>query len=160
VSTIERLYEFGIYFVEQPVPQYDIHGMAEVRRRIKLPVVADESVYTPQDAENLVRQGAADVFSVYIGKAGGISPARQIAEIAAVAGLGCTIGSNLELGIGSAAMLHLVTASSAITAEQYPCDVIGPFFYERDILAQPLMLAPGKARPSDKPGLGVELTTF
>ncbi|MGI8906499.1 MAG: mandelate racemase/muconate lactonizing enzyme family protein [Candidatus Sumerlaeaceae bacterium] len=157
VRTIERLHEFGIYFVEQPVPQYDVFGMADVRRRVNLPVIADESVYTPQDAENLVRHNAADVFSVYIGKAGGIAPARRIAEIARNAGLGCTIGSNLELGIGSAAMLHLALATSAITAEQYPCDVIGPFFYESDIIAEPFNLAPGAARPSERPGLGVQL---
>lgn len=157
VRTIERLYDYGIYFVEQPVPQYDVHGMAEVRRRIKLPVVADESVYTPQDAENLVRQSAADVFSVYVGKAGGIGPAKKIAEIAAAAGLGCTIGSNLELGIGSAAMLHLGSGCAAVTAEQFPCDIIGPFFYEGDIVLQPPDLKPGAAKVSDRPGLGVEL---
>jgi DNA-binding NtrC family response regulator/L-alanine-DL-glutamate epimerase-like enolase superfamily enzyme len=157
VRATERLYEHGIYFVEQPVPQHDVHGLAEVRRRIKLPVVADESVYTPQDARNLVRYAAADVFSVYVGKAGGIAPAREIAEIAAEAGLGCTIGSNLELGVGSAAMLHLAVSCAAVTAEQFPCDIIGPFFYEGEILEQALDLRPGAAVVPDSPGLGIEL---
>src|SRR5262249_8128585 len=124
---------------------------------ISLPVIADESVYTIHDARNLAREKACDVLSIYVGKAGGIAPAREIAELAAAKGLGCTIGSNLEMGIGSAAMLHLAYATRGVTAESYPCDIIGPFFYETDLLKEPLDLTPGKARPSNRPGLGVEL---
>ena len=54
----------------------------------------------PQDAINLVRAGAADIFSLYVGKEG-IGQARKIAAIAEGAGIACTVGSNLELGIGA-----------------------------------------------------------
>ena len=79
-----------------------------VRERSALPIVADESVYTLHDATILARLNAADVFSIYVGKAGGIAPARKIALFAESVGLKCTVGSNLELGVGSAAMTHLV----------------------------------------------------
>ncbi|HEY1376565.1 MAG TPA: enolase C-terminal domain-like protein, partial [Gemmataceae bacterium] len=69
----------------------------------------------------------------------------------------CTIGSNLELGIGSAAMTHLGLAHRGIRPDEYPCDVIGPLYYEDDILAQPLSLTGGRAVLGDRPGLGVEL---
>lgn len=162
VATIERLLEFQIYFAEQPVPQHNMHDLAEVRQRLReknisLPIVADESVYTPHDAENLAREKACDVFSVYIGKAGGINPARSVASVAGKHRLGCTIGSNLEMGIGSAAMLHLACSTRDITAEAFPCDIIGPFFYEADLLRERLDLTPGAAKPPRKPGLGVEL---
>jgi L-alanine-DL-glutamate epimerase-like enolase superfamily enzyme len=157
VKTIEQLYASNIYFAEQPVSAEDVARMSEVRRQIKVPVIADESVYTLQDAVTLSRLEAADVLSVYIGKAGGIGPARKIAEFAQQNGLKCTIGSNLELGVGSAAMIHLGIATAGITAEQFPCDIIGPFFYETDLLKEPLPISPGSARPNDKPGLGVEL---
>ncbi len=157
VSTIERLYEYGIYFVEQPVSPEDPAQLAEVGRRIRLPVVADESIYTLQDARTLACLEAAQILSIYIGKAGGIGPAKAIAEFAAAAGLKCTLGSNLELGVGSAAMLHLATAARGITAEEFPCDIIGPFFYEDDILREPLPLKPGQGKAGDRPGLGVEL---
>jgi muconate cycloisomerase len=71
--------------------------------------------------------------------------------------LGCTIGSNLELGVGTAAMIHLAMATPGITAEEFPCDIIGPMYYTDDILLEPLQLAHGKALPIDRPGLGVEL---
>ncbi|HVV01287.1 MAG TPA: mandelate racemase/muconate lactonizing enzyme family protein, partial [Verrucomicrobiae bacterium] len=67
VTTIARLREFGIYFVEQPVPPEDALVLAEVRKKIHLPVVADESIYTMRDAIALQHLGAADVFSIYVG---------------------------------------------------------------------------------------------
>lgn len=155
--TIQQLRAEKIYFVEQPLPPEEIIATAELRRRIGLPIVADESVGTLQDARALSVANAADVFSIYVGKAGGIGPAAAIAEFAQAAGIKCTLGSNLELGVGSAAMVHLALASHGITAEEYPCDIIGPFFYEDDIVREPLPIAPGHARANDKPGLGVEL---
>jgi len=67
------------------------------------------------------------------------------------------VGSNLELGVGAAAMLHLAIAHRGITPDGYPCDIIGPLYYEDDILATPLSLGGGRAVPDNRPGLGVEL---
>jgi len=157
IQTIPRLKEFGIYFAEQPVPPTDVTWMAEVRAAIGIPVMADESVNIAQDAMAIARARAADVLSIYVGKGGGIGPARKVAAVAEAAGLVCTVGSNLELGIASAAMIHLAMSTTAIDAEQYPCDILGPFFYEGDVIAEPLAITAGTARPSDRPGLGVEL---
>ena len=93
----------------------------------------------------------------YVGKAGGIANAYKIACFAYANGMATTIGSNLELGIGSAAMTHLALARAEITAETYACDIIGPMFYEDDILVDPLPITGGEARVHEKPGLGVEL---
>jgi muconate cycloisomerase len=158
VSTIERLCEFGIYFAEQPVSPEDVSDMAEIRKKISVPLLADESVCTLQDAKTLVRLEAADAFSIYVGKAGGIGPARKIADFGQANDRPCSIGSNLELGVGSAAMTHLALAAAGIRAESFPCDIIGPFFYEDDIVVEPLPIKPGEARANGKPGLGVELS--
>lgn len=157
VKTIERLCVYDIAFVEQPVSPEELPSMAAVRRKIRVPVIADESIYTLQDARTLARLEAADVFSVYVGKAGGIGPARQIAAFAQSCSLTCTVGSNLELGVGSAAMIHLALATRGIDAETFPCDIIGPLFYEDDLLTEPLLLHEGRAQAHGGPGLGVEL---
>jgi muconate cycloisomerase len=158
IPTINRLCdECQIYFAEQPVPAGNPAAMAEVRRNVPVPIIADESVYTLDDAKTLARAEAADVFSIYVGKAGGIGPARAIAEFAESTGIKCTIGSNLELGVGSAAMIHLALSAPSIDAEMYPCDIIGPLFYEDDVLSAPLPIVGGSARAHDKPGLGVDL---
>jgi len=158
IECIERLCDqCDIYFAEQPVPAGDHELMAKVRRKSPVPIIADESVYTLDEAKMLARAEAADVFSIYIGKAGGIAPARDIAVFAQSVGLKCTIGSNLELGVGSAAMIHLALSAPGIDADLYPCDIIGPLFYEDDVLAEPLPISGGSARAPDRPGLGVEL---
>jgi muconate cycloisomerase len=61
------------------------------------------------------------------------------------------------MGVASAAMIHLAMATPAVAAEEFPCDILGPFFYEDDILAEPLPIQAGKAFPFERPGLGVEL---
>jgi muconate cycloisomerase len=157
IQTLRRLQECGLFFAEQPVSNADVTWLAEVRRQATLPIIADESAFSLQDAMAVVRAGAADTLSVYVGKGGGLGPARKMAAVAEAAGLTCTVGSNIELGIASAAMIHLAMATPGIGAEEFPADIIGPLYYEDDLLAEPLPLRPGEARPSEKPGLGVEL---
>jgi muconate cycloisomerase len=157
IQTIRRLYPYNIFFAEQPVADLDIAWLADVRSQVEVPVMADESVYSLQDAMSIVRASAADILSVYVGKGGGISAARKIAAVAEAAGIVCTVGSNLELGVASAAMIHLAMATPTIAAEEFPCDILTPFFYETDLLVESLPITAGSARPSDRPGLGVEL---
>ena len=52
---------------------------------------------------------------------------------------------------------HLGLACRGVTPESYPCDIIGPFYYEDDVLTEPLSLGGGRAVIGDRPGLGVEL---
>jgi L-alanine-DL-glutamate epimerase-like enolase superfamily enzyme len=157
IETIKRLSEFGIYFAEQPISPEQTFQLAKVRHAIPIPVIADESVFTLKDARILSALDAADVFSIYVGKSGGITESMKIAQFAQTQKLKCTVGSNLELGVGSAAMVHFAIASRATAAEEFPCDIIGPLFYEEDIVREPLLIKAGEARPNEKPGLGVEL---
>ncbi len=157
VRVLRQLAECNLFFAEQPVPPGEPLWLADVRQRTGMTVLADESVYTVQDALGLVRVNAVDAMSIYVGKSGGIAAARKIAAVAEGAGLGCTIGSNIEMGIGSAAMIHLGMCTPGVTAEAFPCDIIGPFYYTDELLTEPLPIEPGKARPHERPGLGVEL---
>ena len=157
IEMIHRLNEYRLMFAEQPVAPLDIAWMADVRRNVPVPVMADESCYSLQDAMALARAGAADILSVYVGKGGGIGAARKIAAVAEAAGLTCTVGSNLELGVASAAMAHLAMATPGIGAEEFPCDILGPIAYEEELLEEPMKLVDGGVRPNEKPGLGVEL---
>jgi len=158
IQAIRRMVDdSNIYFAEQPVAPLDLQWLVEVRRQVSVPVMADESCYTLQDAMALARAGAADILSVYVGKGGGIGPARKITALAEAAGLTCTVGSNLELGVASAAMAHLAASSPGIGAEEFPCDILGPLGYEHDLLAEPIEFKDGAVRVPFGPGLGVEL---
>jgi L-alanine-DL-glutamate epimerase-like enolase superfamily enzyme len=157
IRMIDQFRDQNIFFAEQPVPPGDIQWMLDVRRRAGVPILADESVYTPQDAMAVLRAGAADALSIYVGKSAGIGPARKTAAVVEAAMAGATVGSNLELGIGTAAMIHFALATPGVTAEDFPCDIIGPFYYTDELLTEPLPIKGGEARPHERPGLGVEL---
>lgn len=154
---LRALADVKLLLAEQPIPPGDHAALAEVRRDTPTPIMADESVFTLQDAWQLTLYRAADVLSVYPGKHGGIAATAEIIAVAKAAGIRCTIGSNLELGIGTAAMLHVAAAFPEIDCETFPADTIGPLYHEADIIRQPLDLGPPYARIPDGPGLGVEL---
>ena len=91
-----RFEQLGVALFEQPTRRGDHRAMAAVRRKSGLPIMADESVFTPLDALEIIRHDAADVLSLYPGKHGGIRNTQTIARMAEAAGVICTIGSNLE----------------------------------------------------------------
>ena len=62
-----RLAALGVSFMEQPVARRDYSGMASVRRRVEMPVVADESAGTAEDAALLAVNESCDIVSVYVG---------------------------------------------------------------------------------------------
>jgi len=154
---LRRLKETNLLLAEQPIPAGDPAGLAELRRDTRVPIMADESVFTLQDAWLLTTHRAADILSVYPGKHGGIAATAEVVAVAKAAGIRCAIGSNLELGIGTAAMLHVAAAFSEIDSDSYPADTIGPIYHEGDLITRPLDLGPPYAKVPEGPGLGVEL---
>ena len=146
-----------LLFAEQPVPTTDPRDLARLRGDTRIPIMADESVFTLQDARRLTELGACDILSVYPGKHAGIAATREIAHVARAAGVVCSMGSNLELGIATAAMLHLAAAEPSLDDTRYPGDYLGPLYHQADLLKEPLQLGPSVARVPDGPGLGVEL---
>lgn len=154
---LRELADVNLLLAEQPIPPGDHAAMAELRRVSAVPIMADESLFTLQDAWLLAAGRAVDIFSIYPGKHGGISATADIVAIARAAGIRCTIGSNLELGIGTAAMLHVAAAFPEVDVDAFPADTIGPFYHEADLIQQPLLLGPPYAATPGGPGLGVEL---
>ena len=149
-----RLAESGIAFIEQPVQADDLEGLRDVRA-LGVPLIADESVYSPADVRRIGRLGAADIVSIYVGKSSGLERAVESARLAAELGLDVVIGANGEMGIGAAAQLHVACACERIS--EIPHGIIGHHFYEEDTtLAVPLEIDGVVARLPDGPGLGVE----
>lgn len=154
---LRRLARFDLRFAEQPINEFNPELLAALHRDSPIPLMADESIFSLADAWYLARLGAVDLFSLYPGKHGGIAATLEIAHIAQAAGIACCIGSNLELGIGTAAMLHVAAASPAFAHAACPADLIGPLYHEADLITTPLSLGPPAASLPTGPGLGVEL---
>ncbi|MBY0228729.1 MAG: mandelate racemase/muconate lactonizing protein [Gemmataceae bacterium] len=146
-----------IALFEQPTKRGDHAAMAEVRARSPMPVMADESAFTAQDVLDLIRHRAADLISLYPGKHGGMRATLHLARMAEAAGVACTIGSNLEREVATAAMAHVAVASPNIVCERYPGDLIGPLYFEKPLTAVPLRYATDRLYVPEGPGLGVAM---
>ena len=152
-----RFAKLEVALFEQPTRRGDHVGMAEVRRRSDIPIMADESVFTPQDALEVIRHQAADVMSLYPGKHGGIRATQQIAKLAEAAGIPCTIGSNLEREVATAAMAHVTVCTANLQCERFPGDLIGPLYYETPLTSNSLRYEADRLWVPESPGLGVSL---
>ena len=157
IHVVRELKDARVDLVEQPTPDGDYAAIARVRRECGVSVMADDMCFDLVHARELIRNAGCDLISVYPGKNGGIRKSRQIVEYAAEQGVGCTIGSNLEFDIATAAMAHLIVATPNLRVEEWPGDLHGPAYYEIRVAKQPLSIAGPVTTITDRPGLGIEV---
>lgn len=155
VAAIEALLPFNLALVEQPTPRDRIGLLAQVRRRVPVPILADESVFTPGHLEEALELDAFDILSIYPGKNGGFTHSLAMARRAQQAGKCCTIGSNLETDLGQAAMVGLASSLSAFPVERYACDLMAALFYQSSSVDPPVAYHDGRVRLPGGPGFGV-----
>ncbi len=153
---LPRLEEQGVAFIEQPIPRTPAAALAEYRRHSRIPIVAHESLFTLEDALQLLASRAADIWALTPATHGGYLATREILGLARAGRIPCLLGSTLELGVHSAFMAHIGLSAPAIDGT-VPSDIIGPFYHERDVICERLTLEDGGVRPPDGPGLGVSL---
>lgn len=144
--------EIPIVLMEQPVAAKDFKGLKYVRDNIALPVFADESVFSPQDALELIKMDAVDGLNIKLMKCGGIYNALKIAAIAESAGIPCMIGSMMECSISVTAAAHLATSRSIITGY----DLDAPLFCSSNPAKGGIAYSGSTVCFNDLPGLGIE----
>lgn len=105
VERLEAIRRFAIEYVEQPLGGDDPIALAELRRRVRVPLAADEAVTSVRAARALLEAGAVDVLVVKLARVGGPVAALQIAELAAERNVPVVISTLFETGVGIAAGL-------------------------------------------------------
>lgn len=141
-----------IEFVEQPVKALDFEGLKYVTDRSYVPVLADESVFSPADALKIMQMGAADLINIKLMKCGGIYNALKIASAAEVYGVECMIGCMLEAKISVNAAIHLACARKIITK----IDLDGPVLCSEDPILGGAVFHEKEITVSNEPGLGIK----
>ncbi len=111
LNSMEK-YQIPIELIEQPVKKDDIDGLKYIKERTSIPVLADESVFSPMDAIKILEKNAVDFVNIKLDKCGGISKALQIADICELYGVKCMIGCMLEGAISVGAAVHVASARS------------------------------------------------
>lgn len=141
-----------IEFVEQPVKAHDFEGMKYVTERSYVPVLADESVFSPEDAVKIMQMGAADLVNIKLMKCGGLYNALKIVSAAEIYGVECMIGCMLEAKISVNAAVHLACAKKIITK----IDLDGPVLCSEDPILGGSVFEEKIITVSDEPGLGIQ----
>jgi muconate cycloisomerase len=164
IAVTRRQQEHGIFLCEQPVA--GARGLAEVARRVDVPIMADESAWTVHDILELHELEAATTWACYVTKPGGLHRARQQAELASALGFSCDIGGSIEMGVGNAANLHLgaalerawipsVCPVTRVAGESGP--EIAGVYYRDDIVTTSFRFEDGRVLVPEGPGLGIEV---
>ena len=140
-------------FIEQPVPRGQEAVMARLAAALDTPVLADESVTSPEEMLRAVREGYADSVSIKLMKSGGLLAARAIDAIAAAAGVPSYGGTLWEGGIALAAAAHLLGSLPNCTLG---CEFYMPSYaLVQDIVPDVLRAGGGVIHVPTGPGLGV-----
>lgn len=142
--------------IEQPAPLKDIDGLKRVSDAIGFGVLVHWPIMDLTDAANLIKSDSLAACAITVPGCGGLHRSRQMAYAFETANIPCVIGSFIEMGVTTAAQLHL---TSALRIFKYPVDVLGTFgFHEAEIVNETFDLTPGWTgkRPIGT-GLGVTL---
>lgn len=153
VQILNAMQEQGldIELVEQPVKAHDLEGLKYVTDHSYVPVLADEAVFSPEDAMTIMKMGAADLLNIKLMKCGGLYNALKIASAAEVFGVECMIGCMLEAKIAVNAAVHLACAKNIITK----VDLDGPVLCSEDPILGGAVFNEKTITVSDDPGLGI-----
>ena len=166
LQTIRKIDSAELELIEQPLPHWDIEGLARLRQQVRTPIYADESAQELHHLKEIIDRRAADGLFIKTQKAGGLLKSQRWLTLARLSGLpvmcGCMIGSGLE----HSANVHLWVANQ--WASQYLNESTGPLtihgvWESKDIPAGADLalnvprFEGGKTWPNEGPGFGIEL---
>jgi len=140
------LKEYGVEFVEQPLPPDDLEGIAAVRRRGILPVVVDESCIVAADIPRLA--GAVDGINIKLAKCGSLREALRMIATARAHGMLVMVGCMIESSLGITAAAHFTPLVDAADLDGAALTTNDPFVGAT--------IAGGQIRLPTGPGLGVQ----
>lgn len=166
LQTIRKLDPCGLELIEQPLPHWDVEGMARLRAQVRTPIYADESAQELHHIKDIIDRRAADGLFIKTQKAGGLLKSQRWLTMARLSGLpvmcGCMIGSGLETSPAA----HLWVSNQ--WASQFLNESIGPLMINavwnsadippgRDIAKQIPRFENGVLYPNEGPGYGIDL---
>lgn len=147
LAAMPMLRDFGVEFVEQPLPRHDLDGLRLLRERAPLPIVADESCHTLADIPRLA--GVVDGINIKLAKCGSLREAMRMIHCARAHGLRVMLGCMLESTLGVAAAIQLAPLVDDV-------DLDGAALLASDPFRGPGLEPDGSLRFNTAPGLGVE----
>jgi muconate cycloisomerase len=154
VERIRRLEPYGLDWVEQPTPHWDVAGLARVRARVGVKIAADQAVYTTQQLRQVLEAEAADVVVQGPHDAGGLLRFRQQATICAAWGLQVNVHAFMQSELSFLAHAQVAATIPNLTEGN---QVMHQLLAERLTTGVDTSVPAGKFRLPDGPGHGFEI---
>ena len=153
VRCLNAFERFNIEFCEQPCLMNDNSALRFIGSNTSIPIMADESVFSPSNILDLVCQDVTPYFNIKLSKTGGINNAIKVGHIAESSNRACMIGCMSESRLGLTAALHFALSNEIIQFfdldsfyEHAEDPIIGGMTVDRGIISIP-----------DEPGIGAYL---
>lgn len=156
IETIRRLEEFGVAMIEQPLPKWDLEGLAHIKSSVDIPLGVDESLTSVHDALRIIQTDAADFYSIKTTKHGGLHNSKKIAALVQTSGGELFVNSMIEMGVSVMSGLHFAASTPDLFKIGQALNSVRRL--KDDILKEPVLYEGGDIIvPQNRIGLGVEL---
>ena len=153
VRLAKRLEKFDPLWFEEPVPPGQSSAMSEVAKKTKIPVATGERLTTKYEFYDVLKNNAASIIQMNLGRVGGILEAKKIASLSEV--FYAQIAPHIYNGpVGAAASIQLSAATPNFLIMESVRTWDG---FHSEVLKDSIQWSNGNIIPSDKPGLGIEL---
>jgi L-alanine-DL-glutamate epimerase-like enolase superfamily enzyme len=157
VRRLERFSKAENLAIEQPLHYANLSGHHEIRMRSTVPVILDESIWSPEAAQQAIQAGACDRVVLKTNRVGGLSKARNLIAICEAAGVGVSVDTNPYTLLGDTAICHL----GVTTQSHYPicCDGHQTFVRLADptAISGGIDMSKGYVEMPNAPGIGVDV---
>jgi o-succinylbenzoate synthase len=149
---LARLDPFDLLLIEQPLPEDDLLGHAQLARHISTPIYLDESITSAKVAADAISLGACAIVNIKPGRVGGYLESRRVHDVCQAHGVPVWCGGMLETGVGRAANLAL----ASLPGFTLPGDTSASGRYYREDITEPFVMQDGRLAVPQGPGLGVQ----
>ena len=153
---LTRLEPYDIECAEQPLGIWDIEGMSQLARAVRIPIMADESVSTDHGLLDIIRKNAASSAQTKVAKNGGIYHIRRLWHLMAAAGMGINPGNHPSTSVATSSVAQMCASwPGALMAGVFAVGVSGAL--AEDIVLNPIAPVDGEIAIPDGSGFGVAL---
>lgn len=114
IQALQGLQPYDIQFCEQPMRTYNNYLLPQLMAQTTIKIMADESVYTHYDAQQIIANKATHYINIKFAKSGGINEALKIIEVAKANNIPCMMGGMLESRVALTAKVHFAMAQPTI----------------------------------------------
>jgi L-Ala-D/L-Glu epimerase len=150
IRTIRKMEEYGLAHVEELLPVWNSRGRLKVAEAISIPIMGDESVFTPQDVAREIDLGAIGIISLKTPRTG-YTLSMKIIHLAQTAEIPCLMGTQGETGVGTLVSAQFGTPRRDVSC---PSEISFFLFMKDDLLKEPVPFKEGFIELSKEPGNG------